>query len=60
VDAAHALLKAIGIPGYVIVEKDIADLKVYAFPCSFSSNEHLDLALSELLFRKEACSWFIP
>ena len=29
--AAHTLLKAIGVPGYVVVEKDIADLKVDAF-----------------------------
>jgi len=58
-DAAHALLEAIGIPGDVVVEKDIADLKVDSFPCRFGGDEHLDRTVSELLLRVETCTGIV-
>jgi hypothetical protein len=51
--AAHTLLKAIGVPRYVVVEQDITDLKVDTFPCRLGGHQHLDRTITKLLFRVE-------
>jgi len=49
VDAAHALFEAVGVPGDVVVEEDVADLQIDAFACGLGGDEHLNGALAELL-----------
>jgi len=49
VNAAHPLFEAIGIPGYVVVEEDVAALKIDAFARGFSRHQDLNSPCSELL-----------
>ncbi len=49
VDASHPLLQAVRVPRDVVVEEDVADLKVDAFASSLGRNKYLDLAFAELL-----------
>ena len=58
-DAAHALFEAVGVPGDVVVEQDIADLEVDAFAGRLGGHEHLDRAFPELLFGVEPRAGFI-
>ena len=60
VDPTHPLFEAVGVPGDVVVEEDVAALKVDAFACGFGRNQHLDVSFSELLLRVEACPGFVP
>ena len=54
VDAAHALLKAVGVPGDVVVEKDVAALEVDAFAGGLGGDKDLDDAVLELLLGVDA------
>ena len=58
-NAAHALLKPVRIPGNVIVEQDVAALQVDPFTSRFSGYQDLNGAVSELLFGKQPCAWLI-
>jgi hypothetical protein len=59
VDASHPLLQAVGIPRDVIVEENVADLKVDALAGSRSCDQNLDPAFSELLFGVQACTGLV-
>ena len=52
VDAAHALLQPVGIPGDVVVEEDVAALEIDTFTRRFGGDEHLDVALPETAARR--------
>jgi hypothetical protein len=54
VDAPHALLQPVGIPGNVVVEEDVAGLKVDALAGGLGGHENLDFSLLELLLDIEA------
>ena len=54
VDAAHPLLEAVGVPRNVVIEQDVADLKVDPFARGLGGHEDLDLAFAELLLGVEA------
>ena len=54
VDAAHALFKAVRIPGDIIIKENMAALQVNTFACRLCCNENLYRALPELLFCVEA------
>ena len=54
VDAAHPLLEAVGVPGDVVVEQDVAELEVDALARGLGGDEDLDRALAELLLGVEA------
>ena len=43
VDTSHALLKAVGVPGNVPVDKQAAELEVDAFTCGVRGNQDLGL-----------------
>ncbi len=49
VDAPHALFESVGVPGDVIVEKDVANLEVDAFTCGLGGHQDLDRPIAELL-----------
>jgi hypothetical protein len=59
VDASHPLLQAVRIPRDVIIEEDVADLKVDALASRFGCDQNLDRALPELLFRMQACAGLV-
>ena len=48
-DAPHALLKTVWVPGDVVVEEDVANLEVDALAGGLSGHQHLDRALAKLL-----------
>ena len=50
VDASHPLFEPIRIPGNVVVEEDVAELKVDALARGLGGDENLNLAFAELLF----------
>src|ERR1700730_12590296 len=52
-DAAHALFQPIGVPRNVVVEHDVAALEIDALASGLRCDEHLDCALTKLLFRVE-------
>ena len=52
-DAAHALFQAVRVPGYVVVEQQVAALEVDAFAGGLGGDQNLDLAFAELLFGVE-------
>ena len=54
VDAAHPLLEAVRVPGDVVVEEDVADLKVDPLARGLGGDQDLDLAFAELLLGVEA------
>src|ERR1041385_6357325 len=58
-DAAHTLLKAIRVPGNVVIEQDVAALEVDAFAGCFGGGEDLNRAVFELLFGIEAGIGFL-
>ena len=43
VDTAHALFQAVGVPGQVVVDHQVAELEVDAFACSFRGYHDLGL-----------------
>jgi hypothetical protein len=49
VDSAHPLLKTIWVPRDVVVEENVADLKVNTLPGSLCGHENLDVPVLELL-----------
>ena len=49
VDAAHPLFEAVGVPGDVVVEQDVAALEVDAFAGRLGRHEDLDRPFAELL-----------
>ena len=53
VDAAHALLEAVGVPGDVIVDHEGAELEVDALPARLGGDHHLRL-LAELVLGSDA------
>jgi hypothetical protein len=53
VDAAHPLFEAVRVPGDVVVEEDVADLKVDALARGLGGDQDLDLAFAELLLGVE-------
>ena len=55
VDATHALFEPVRVPGDVIVEKDVATLKVDTFPRCLGSYQDLDGALRETAVQRRAC-----
>src|SRR5271167_339311 len=52
-DAAHPLFEPIGVPWNVVVEHDVAALKIDALAGGLRCDQHLDCALTKLLFRVE-------
>ena len=54
VDASHPLLEAVGVPGDVVIEEDVARLEVDPLPRSLGGDQDLDLAVTELLLGVEA------
>src|SRR5438552_905561 len=62
-DPTHPLFQPVRIPGNVVIEEDVANLKVDPFARSLGCHEDLDLALAKLLFgmqpgaRLFAASW---
>ena len=59
VDTAHALFQPIGVPGDVVIEKNMTDLEVDAFARGLRSDEDLASSVPELLFRVEPGARFI-
>ena len=59
VDAAHALLQPVRIPGDVVVEEDMAALEVDTFSGSLGRDENLDFAFPELLLGVEPGARFV-
>src|SRR5439155_13556985 len=59
VDAPHSLLEAVRVPGDVVVEEDVADLKVDALTRRLGGDQNLDLAFAELLLGMEARPGFV-
>ena len=59
VDAAHALFEPVRIPRDVVVEEDVAALKVDALPSRLSGDQHLDGTFAELLFGIEPAPRFV-
>jgi hypothetical protein len=53
-DAAHPLLEAVRVPGDVVVEEDVADLKVDPLARSLGGDQNLNLAFAELPLGVEA------
>ena len=53
VDAAHPLLKAVRVPGDVVIEKDVAALEVDALARRLGGHQNLNLAFAELLLGVE-------
>ncbi len=51
VDTPHALLEAVGVPGDVVVEENVADLEVDPFSGRLGRHEDLDRSFPELLLR---------
>ena len=54
VDASHPLLQAVRVPRDVVVEEDVADLKVDALAGGLGRDQNLDRALAELLLGVQA------
>ena len=54
VDAPHPLLQAVRVPRDVVVEEDVADLKVDAFAGGLGGDQDLDRAFAELLLGVKA------
>ena len=54
VDAAHPLLQPVRVPRDVVVEQDVADLKVDAFAGGLGGDQNLDRAFAELLLGVQA------
>src|SRR5262249_6881308 len=59
VNAAHALLKPIRIPGDVIVEQDVAALEVDPFASRLRGHQDLNSAISELLLGEQPRAWVV-
>ncbi len=53
-DAPHPLLQAVRVPRDVVVEEDVADLKVDAFAGGLGGDQDLDRAFAELLLGMQA------
>jgi hypothetical protein len=49
VDSAHPLLKAVGVPGELVVDHQAAELEVQALPGRVGGDHHLDLIAEEPL-----------
>ena len=60
VNAPHALLETVGVPGDVIVEEDVADLQVDPLAGGLGRREDLDRALAELLLGVEPRARLVP
>ena len=60
VDAAHPLFEAVGVPGDVVVEQDVAALKVDALAGRLGRHEDLDRPLAELLFGVQPGAGVVP
>ena len=58
-DTAHTLLKAVWVPGDVVVEQDVANLKVDSLASRLCGDQHLNLAFAELLFGVQACGGLV-
>jgi acetyl esterase/lipase len=58
-NAPHPLLEAVRIPWNVVIEEDVADLKVDAFAGSLRGDQNLDLAFAELLLGVQARAWLV-
>ena len=56
VDATHPLFEPVRVPRNVIVDQEVAELQVDAFASSLGGDEHLDVAILELLLGKEPSS----
>ena len=59
-NTAHTLFKAVGVPGNIIVEKDMATLQVDTFPGGLGGHQNLDGSFPELLFGVKTGAGFIP
>ena len=59
VDSAHPLLKAIGIPRNIVIEEDVAALKVDALAGGLGGDEYLDRAFAELLLGVKSRALFV-
>ena len=59
-NTAHTLLQAVGVPGNVVVEKDMATLQVDTFPGGLGGHQNLDGSFPELLFGVKTGAGFIP
>ena len=53
-DTAHPLFQPIGVPRNVVVEHDVAALKIDALASGLRCDEHLNRAFTELLFGVES------
>ena len=60
VDAPHALLEAVGVPGDVVVEEDVADLQVDPLAGRLGRREYLHRALAELLLGVKPRARLVP
>src|SRR5204863_7501725 len=58
-NAAHALFKAVRIPGDIVIEQDVTALQVNSFTCGLSGDQYLDDTLLELLFGIQAWPGFV-
>jgi hypothetical protein len=52
VDATHPLFESIWVPGDVVIDEDVAKLKINPFARRFRGDQDLDAAFLELLFGK--------
>ena len=60
VDAAHPLFEAVGVPGDVVVEQDVAALEVDALASRLGRDEDLDRPIAELLFGVQPGAGVVP
>ena len=60
VDAPHPLFQAVGVPGDVVVEEDVAALEVDALAGRLGGHQDLDVPLTELLLHEEPGPRLVP
>ena len=60
VDATHTLLQPVRVPRDVVVEQDMAALKVDALASGFRGDQHLRLQIPEAALRAQPGALFIP
>ena len=60
VDAPHPLFQAVGVPGDVVVEEDVAALEVDALAGRLGGHQDLDVPLTELLLHEEPGPRMVP
>ncbi len=58
-DAAHPLFEPVRVPRNVVIEHDVAALKIDAFASRFGRHQHLDRAFAKLLLGIEPASLYI-